>query len=109
MIGWTWTVFGLKRHRVGMFELSNHSMHERMHCRPSGQPLPPVPHALDHTCSSWLNQVERWFGLLADKPMRRAAHNSLQAPEKQFGTATLSPLPMTFNGPSVPGGSLDAF
>jgi transposase len=31
------------------------------------------------TYSSWLNQVERWFGLLTDKRLRRAAHKSLRA------------------------------
>ena len=33
------------------------------------------------TYSSWLNQVERWFGLLTDKRLRRAAHKSLRALE----------------------------
>jgi transposase len=33
------------------------------------------------TYSSWLNQVERWFGLLTDKQLRRSAHKSLQALE----------------------------
>ena len=26
------------------------------------------------TYSSWLNQVERWFGLLTDKKLRRGTH-----------------------------------
>jgi transposase len=33
------------------------------------------------TYSSWLNQVERWFGLLTDKRLRRAAHKSLRSLE----------------------------
>jgi transposase len=33
------------------------------------------------TYSSWLNQVERWFGLLTDKRLRRSAHKSLHALE----------------------------
>jgi transposase len=33
------------------------------------------------TYSSWLNQVERWFGLLTDQKLRRGAHTSLQALE----------------------------
>src|SRR4029078_2878910 len=33
------------------------------------------------TYSSWLNQVERWFGLLPDKKLRRGAHLSIQALE----------------------------
>jgi len=33
------------------------------------------------TYSSWLNQVERWFGLLTDKQLRRSAHKSLRALE----------------------------
>ena len=36
------------------------------------------------TSSSWLNQVERWFGLLTDKQLRRGAHKSLQALEKDI-------------------------
>jgi len=38
------------------------------------------------TYSSWLNQVERWFGLLTDKQLRRAAHRSIQALEKDIRT-----------------------
>jgi transposase len=38
------------------------------------------------TSSSWLNQVERWFGLLTDKQLRRGAHKSLQALEKDIRT-----------------------
>ncbi|GAA0905686.1 hypothetical protein Vau01_118320 [Virgisporangium aurantiacum] len=38
------------------------------------------------TYSSWLNQVERWFGLLTDKRLRRAAHRSIQALEKDIRT-----------------------
>ena len=33
------------------------------------------------TYSSWINQVERWFGLLTDKKIRRGAHRSVQALE----------------------------
>jgi len=36
------------------------------------------------TYSSWLNQVERWFALLTDKMLRRAAHRSIQALEKDI-------------------------
>jgi transposase len=36
------------------------------------------------TYSSWLNQVERWFGLLTDKRLRRAAHTSLRALENDI-------------------------
>ena len=36
------------------------------------------------TSSSWLNQVERWFGLLTDQQLRRGAHKSLPALEKDF-------------------------
>jgi len=31
------------------------------------------------TSSSWLNQVERWFGLLTDKQLRRGVHKTLRA------------------------------
>jgi hypothetical protein len=33
------------------------------------------------TYSSWLNQVERWFGLPTDKQMRRGTHTSVSALE----------------------------
>src|SRR3954468_22480868 len=32
-----------------------------------------------HRGSSWLNQVERWFGLLTDKRLRRGVYKNLQA------------------------------
>ena len=38
------------------------------------------------TSSSWLNQVERWFALLTDKQLRRGAHKSLHALEKDIRT-----------------------
>jgi transposase len=38
------------------------------------------------TYSSWLNQVERWFGLLTDQKIRRGAHRSIQALEKDIRT-----------------------
>lgn len=31
------------------------------------------------TSSSWLNLVERWFGHLTDKMLRRSAHKSVKA------------------------------
>ncbi|WP_337373253.1 hypothetical protein [Mycolicibacterium duvalii] len=36
------------------------------------------------THSSWLNQVERWFGLLTDQKLRRGTHRSIQALEKDI-------------------------
>jgi transposase len=33
------------------------------------------------TGSSWINQVERWFGYLTDKKLRRGVHKSVQALE----------------------------
>jgi transposase len=36
------------------------------------------------TYSSWLNQVERWFGLLTDKRIRRGVHTNLQALERDI-------------------------
>jgi transposase len=38
------------------------------------------------TSSSWLNQVERWFGLLTDKKLRRGVHKSVPALEKDIRT-----------------------
>jgi transposase len=36
------------------------------------------------TGSSWINQVERWFGYLTDQMIRRGAHKSVQSLEKQI-------------------------
>src|SRR4249919_2592282 len=36
------------------------------------------------TSSSWLNQVERWFGLLTDQQLRRGVHKSVHALEKEI-------------------------
>jgi transposase len=36
------------------------------------------------TGSSWMNQVERWFGLLTDKLIRRGVHTSVQALENDI-------------------------
>jgi transposase len=38
------------------------------------------------TGSSWINQVERWFGLLTDKLIRRGVHTSVQALERDIRT-----------------------
>jgi transposase len=36
------------------------------------------------TGSSWINQIERWFGYLTDQMLRRSAHRSVQALEKDI-------------------------
>src|SRR6516162_1528202 len=36
------------------------------------------------TGASWINQVERWFGYLTDQKIRRGAHKSVQALEKDI-------------------------
>jgi transposase len=36
------------------------------------------------TGSSWINQVERWFGLLTDKLIRRGVHTSVKALEQDI-------------------------
>ncbi|MER5891153.1 IS630 family transposase [Streptomyces sp. NPDC001941] len=38
------------------------------------------------TGSSWINQVERWFGLLTDKLIRRGVHTSIEALEHDIRT-----------------------
>jgi transposase len=52
------------------------------------------------TYSSWLNQVERWFGLLTDKKLRRTAHQSLRALENDLRdwiqTWNADPKPFTW-------------
>ncbi|GAA2700059.1 hypothetical protein [Nonomuraea recticatena] len=34
--------------------------------------------------SSWINQVERWFGYLTEQLIRRGVHKSVQALEKDI-------------------------
>jgi transposase len=36
------------------------------------------------TYSSWLNQIERWFGLLTENQLRRSLHRSIQALENDI-------------------------
>jgi transposase len=52
------------------------------------------------TSSSWLNQVERWFGLLTDKRLRRGVHRSVPALEKDIRAWTKNwnenPRPFTW-------------
>ncbi len=52
------------------------------------------------TSSSWLNQVERWFGLLTDKALRRGVHRSVPALEKDIrawiATWNANPRPFTW-------------
>ena len=38
------------------------------------------------TSSSWINQVERWFGFLTDQMIRRGVHKSVQALEADIRT-----------------------
>jgi transposase len=51
------------------------------------------------TGSSWINQVERWFGLLTDKLIRRGVHTSVQALENDIRDwiATWNDDPRPFN------------
>jgi transposase len=52
------------------------------------------------TYSSWLNQVERWFGLLTEQQLRRGVHTSTQALEKDIrdwiATWNENPRPFTW-------------
>jgi transposase len=52
------------------------------------------------TGSSWMNQVERWFGLLTDKLIRRSVHTSVQALENDIkawiATWNDNPRPFTW-------------
>ncbi|MFB8000038.1 IS630 family transposase [Streptomyces sp. NPDC056002] len=53
------------------------------------------------TGSSWVNQVERWFGLLTDKLIRRGVHTSVKALEDDIrawiDTWNDNPRPFTWN------------
>ena len=56
------------------------------------------------TSASWLNQVERWFGLLTDKQIRRGVHRSTKELERTIldyiDRQTRTPNPS--NGPNPP-------
>ena len=52
------------------------------------------------TYSSWLNQVERWFGLRTDQQLRRGVHKTVQALEKDIRTG---PSPGTTTPARSPG------
>jgi transposase len=51
------------------------------------------------TGPSWINQVERWFGLLTEKLLKRGVHTSVQALERELRawTATWNTDPKPFN------------
>jgi transposase len=44
----------------------------------------PLPNAFTPTYPSWLNQVERWFGLLTGKKTRRGVHRNLRTLERDI-------------------------
>jgi transposase len=62
------------------------------------------------TYSSWLNQVERWFGLLTDQQLRRGVHKTVEALEKDNRTWTKSwnTTPARSPGPRPPTRSWNA-
>ncbi|MGW3655130.1 IS630 family transposase [Streptomyces sp. NPDC005151] len=62
----------------------NYSTHKSPAVRKWLQDHPRFHMHFTPTYSSWLNQVERWFGLLTDKQIRRGTHKSLQALEKDI-------------------------
>ncbi|MFE6334322.1 hypothetical protein ACFVOK_14040 [Streptomyces sp. NPDC057798] len=57
-------------------------------------------HVVTMTASSWINQVERWFGLLTDKLIRRGVNPSVKALEDDIRTWIVSwnesPKPFTW-------------
>ena len=58
--------------------LDNNAVHKHekvkawLACQPHNQ-----PHFVA-TCSSWLSQVERWFSLITQRPIRRGFFRSVQ-------------------------------
>ena len=56
------------------------------------------------TGSSWINQVERWFGLLTDQLLRRGVHKSVAALENDVRDwiADWNEDPKPFAGPRPP-------
>ena len=62
----------------------NYSTHKAPAVRAWLEAHPRVHMHFTPTYSSWLNQVERWFGLLTDKQLRRGVHKNLQALERDI-------------------------
>src|SRR5882757_7456797 len=108
-IGRIWKSFGLKPHQVDTFKISNdpqfnlvkldkevpaeldvhlicdnYSTHKSPTITTWLAAHPRFHMHFTPTYSSWLNQVERWFGLLTDKKLRRGAHKSVQALERDI-------------------------
>ena len=56
--------------------------------------------AVTPTYSSWINQVERWFGLLTEKQIRRGTHRSVRQLEDAIrlylATYNENPRPLTW-------------
>jgi hypothetical protein len=48
------------------------------------------------TGSSWINQVERWFGYLTDQLLRRGVHKSVQTLEKDVRDWNENPKPFVW-------------
>ena len=46
--------------------------------------------------SSWINQVERWFGYLTDQLIRRGVHKNVQALEKDIRAWNENPRPFAW-------------
>lgn len=45
-----------------------------------------LPHALHPTYSSWLNHVERWFGLVTQRATRRGSFGSVKERMRKIGS-----------------------
>jgi hypothetical protein len=64
------------------------------------RPAPALPCHFTPTGSSWMNQVERWFGLLTDKLIRRGVHTSVPGLENDIkdwvATWNDNPRPFTW-------------
>ena len=57
------------------------------------------------TSSSWLNQVERWFGLLTERQLRRGVHDNVTTLERDIqllDRALEQPTPNPSSGPRPP-------
>jgi DDE superfamily endonuclease len=56
------------------------------------------------TSSSWINQVERWFGFITDELIRRGSHTSVQAlePTSAPGPRNGTKTPNHSSGPCPP-------
>ncbi len=80
--------------------LDNYATHKTPMIRRWLQQRPRYHLHFTPTHSSWLNQVERWFGLLSQRQIKRGSHTSVAKLERAIAAfieaSNASPKPFTW-------------